>query len=122
MANDPGTDGTVRWSGCSLNTRKITMDLTRVPVDNGSRLTITPWAADRLDIPMIAVDGRNHGTLISDPEPGMVELVAAFLKVGEPGAESADAWLARARKYSEARAAEDEGQPGRGGGGAEAAT
>ena len=31
VANDPGTDGTVRWSGCSLNARKITIDLTRVP-------------------------------------------------------------------------------------------
>jgi hypothetical protein len=27
VANDPGTDGTVRWSGCGLNTRKITIDL-----------------------------------------------------------------------------------------------
>src|ERR1035437_8879451 len=32
LANDPGTDGTVRWSGCSLNARKITIDLTRIPV------------------------------------------------------------------------------------------
>ena len=87
VANDPGTDGTVRWSGCSLNTRKITMDLTRVPVDNGSRLAITPWAANRLDIPMIAVDGRNHGSLVSDPEGGMMDLVASFLKVGEAGQE-----------------------------------
>jgi hypothetical protein len=102
VANDPGTDGTVRWSGCSLNTRKITMDLTRIPVDNGSRLTITPWAADRLSIPMIAVDGRNHGTLVSDPEPGMVDLVADFLKVGDAGAESVDAWLVRAQQYSQA--------------------
>ena len=101
-ANDPGTDGTVRWAGCSLNTRKITMDLTRIPVDNASRLTITPWAAGRLDIPMIAVDGRNHGSLISDPEPGMVDLIAAFLKVGDAGGESADAWLARAQQYSQA--------------------
>ena len=89
VANDPGTDGTVRWSGCSLNARKITIDLTRVPVANASRLSITPWASDRLDIPMIPVDGRNHGTLISDPDPGMVDLVADFLKVGEPGGEAA---------------------------------
>jgi hypothetical protein len=101
VANDPGTDGTVRWSGCSLNARKITIDLTRVPVANASRLTITPWADHRLDIPMIAVDGRNHGTLISDPEPGMVDLVAAFFKAGDPGAESHDAWLTRARQYGE---------------------
>jgi hypothetical protein len=102
VANDPGTDGTVRWSGCSLNTRKITIDLTRIPAANASRLSITPWADQRLDIPMIAVDGRNHGSLISEPEPGMVDLVAAFLKVGDPDGETPDAWLARARKYSEA--------------------
>jgi hypothetical protein len=102
VANDPGTDGTVRWSGCGLNARKITIDLTRVPVANASRLSITPWASDRLDIPMIPVDGRNHGTLISDPEPGMVDLVADFLKVGDPGSEAHNDWLARARKYGEA--------------------
>ena len=44
VANDPGTDGTVRWAGCGLNTRKITIDLTRIPVANASRLSITPWA------------------------------------------------------------------------------
>jgi hypothetical protein len=99
VANDPGTDGTVRWSGCSLNTRKITIDLTRIPVSNRSRLTITPWADSRLDIPMIAVDGRNHGSLISEPEAGMVDLVADFFKVGEPGNETHEAWLARAQEY-----------------------
>ena len=102
VANDPGTDGTVRWSGCSLNARKITMDLTRIPLANASRLSITPWADSRLDIPMIAVEGRNHGTLISSPEVGMVDLVAAFLKLGDPGAETHEAWLARAKKYGEA--------------------
>jgi hypothetical protein len=102
LANDPGTDGTVRWSGCSLNARKITIDLTRIPVANASRLGITPWADSRLDIPMIAVDGRNHGSLISQPETGMVDLVAAFLKVGDPGGEAYAAWLSRAQQYSEA--------------------
>lgn len=112
VANDPGTDGTVRWAGCSLNTRKITMDLTRVPVANASRLTITPWADERLDIPMIAVDGRNHGSLISEPEPGMADLVAAFLKVGDPGGESAEAWLARAQKYGQKGLAKMKVNPG----------
>jgi pimeloyl-ACP methyl ester carboxylesterase len=48
VANDPGTDGTVRWAGCALNTRKIVVDLTRTPIgDDGkptSRVTMTPWA------------------------------------------------------------------------------
>ena len=102
VANDPGTDGTVRWSGCSLNTRKLTMDLTRIPVENGSRLAISPWADNRLDIPMIAVDGRHHSSLVSDPEPGMMDLIAAFLKVGDKGAESIQDWLKRAREYGQA--------------------
>jgi hypothetical protein len=112
LANDPGTDGTVRWSGCSLNARKITIDLTRIPVANASRLSITPWADNRLDIPMIPVDGRNHGSLVSDPEPGMVDLVSAFLRVGTPGGETYDAWLARAKKYGEVGLPKMKANPG----------
>jgi hypothetical protein len=117
VANDPGTDGTVRWSGCSLNTRKITMDLTRIPVETGSRLAISPWAEDRLDIPMIAVDGRNHSSLVSDPEAGMMDLVSSFLKVGEPGSESIQSWLERARQYSQAGIAKMKINPGAAAGG-----
>jgi hypothetical protein len=103
VANDPGTDGTVRWAGCGLNTRKITIDLTRMPTGPDGqpidRATISPWAVNRLDIPMIPVDGRNHSTLIADPDDGMVNLLIDFLKVGELGGESHDAWLQRARQY-----------------------
>jgi pimeloyl-ACP methyl ester carboxylesterase len=103
VANDPGTDGTVRWAGCGLNTRKITIDLTRTPTGPDGqpvgRATISPWAVNRLDIPIIPVDGRNHSTLIADPDDGMVTLLADFLKVGELGGESHDAWLQRAQKY-----------------------
>ena len=87
VANEPGTDGTIRWAGCGLNTRKISIDLTRIPIgDDGepvSRVSITPWANDRLDIPMIAVNGKNHATLITDPEPAMLQLLLDFLKVGD---------------------------------------
>ena len=94
VANDPGTDGTVRWSGCGLNARKITIDLTRFPTDEDGnpaqrRLTISNWASDRLDVPIIAVGGRNHSTILADPDPGMVELIVDFLKVGEPDANNA---------------------------------
>jgi hypothetical protein len=103
VANDPGTDGTVRWAGCGLNTRKITIDLTRMPTGPDGqpieRATITPWAANRLDIPIIAVEGRNHATLIADPDDGMVNLLTDFLKVGEAGGETHDAWLLRAQQY-----------------------
>jgi pimeloyl-ACP methyl ester carboxylesterase len=98
VANDPGTDGTVRWAGCGLNTRKITIDLTRTPIGEdgkpGARISITPWA-DRVDIPMIPVAGRNHGTLVSNPEAGMVDLIHDFLEVADEKAYGD--WLQRAQ-------------------------
>jgi hypothetical protein len=104
VANDPGTDGTVRWAGCGLNTRKITIDLTKMPlgpdgVPTTSRTTMTPWAGDRLNIPIIAVEGRNHATLISNPEPGMVKLIAEYLSVAKET--DHDDWLTRAQAYGE---------------------
>jgi hypothetical protein len=112
VANDPGTDGTVRWSGCGLNTRKITIDLTRFPIDAEGkpakrRLNITPWANDRLEVPIIAVDGKSHATILSDPDPAMVDLIVDFLSVGNLDAKSNvvtstfDDWLAKARLYGD---------------------
>ena len=112
VANDPGTDGTVRWSGCGLNTRKITIDLTRFPKDeNGKpasrRLSITPWADDRLEVPIIAVDGKSHATILSDPELGMVDLIVDFLSVGnidelsKTVTSTFDDWLAKAKSFGE---------------------
>ncbi len=102
VANDPGTDGTVRWAGCGLNTRKISLDLTRTPIGEdgkpASRVTITPWAG-RVDIPMIPVEGRNHATLISNPDDAMVKEMLTFLNVAdEPGYQ---AWVDAAQKSGE---------------------
>ncbi len=108
VANEPGTDGTVRWAGCGLNTRKVRIDLTRTPMDaHGApatdRLSISPWAENRLGIPMIPVNGKNHATLVADPDSGMVDLVASFLKVGDgDSAETYDGWMARAAEYGKA--------------------
>ena len=107
VANDPGTDGTVRWAGCGLNARKVVVDLTRMPtLSDGSpaasRISMTPWADDRLDIPMIPVAGKNHATLISDPDDAMVQLVADFLKIDNET--TYDAWNQRAQEFgTEAR-------------------
>ncbi len=98
VANDPGTDGTVRWAGCALNARKITIDLTRSGED-GKRARISPWANDRLDIPMIAVNGKNHGTIIAEPDPDMINLVADFLQIADERGYSG--WLGRAQVYSQ---------------------
>jgi hypothetical protein len=102
VANDPGTDGTVRWSGCGLNTRKIIIDLTRSPVSSDgnpvSRVTMSPWA-DRADIPMIPVAGRNHATLVSDPDSNMMDAIRSFLDIdSEPAYEH---WLSAVQASSE---------------------
>jgi hypothetical protein len=103
VANDPGTDGTVRWSGCGLNTRKITLDLTQTPTDEKGlprdRVTISEWANDsRLNVPILAVDKRDHGTLISDPDAGMVDRIVDFLDVADIN--DYNKWLGEAQNWS----------------------
>ena len=103
VANDPGTDGTVRWSGCGLNTRKITLDLTETPTTaqglKRDRVTVSDWANDsRLNVPILAVDGRNHGTLVSDPDSGMMDRIASFLDIGN--SDQYNAWLTEAQSWS----------------------
>jgi hypothetical protein len=104
VSNDPGTDGTVRWSGCGLNTRKITLDLTQTPTDSKGqprqRVTMSPWAAigSRIDVPILAVEGKNHGTLVSDPDAGMMARIGKFLQVSS--AEEYEDWLTEARAWS----------------------
>jgi hypothetical protein len=104
VTNDPGTDGTVRWAGCDLNTRKITLDLTQTPTtstgESRQRVTMSDWAsAERLDVPLLAVDGKNHGTLVSEPDQGMMDRVETFLAVDS--AKGFDAWVTEAKAWSE---------------------
>jgi hypothetical protein len=103
VANDPGTDGTVRWSGCGLNTRKITLDLTKTPTDAHGlprdRVTISEWANDsRLNVPILAVDKRDHGSLISDPDSGMLDRIATFLDIAN--GDQYNLWLNEAQTWS----------------------
>ena len=84
VANSPGSDGTVRWAGCALNTRKVSFDLRRSPrlidaAGKPTRCTINPWAEGRIAAPMIAVDGKNHGTIISAPDPNIRDFIVCFL-------------------------------------------
>jgi hypothetical protein len=114
IANDPGTDGTVRWAGCGLNTRKISIDLTRTPIgEDGqptSRVSITPWAG-RVDIPMLAISDRNHATLVSDPDQHMMDSIVDFLKVADESVY--EAWLKRARAHGETAKAKMVVNPGK---------
>ena len=101
MANSPGCDGTVRWAGCALNTRKVTLDFRRHaqldPVDPMKRVLISDWSSERLSAPMIAVDGQNHGTIIADPKPEVVSLVHDFF--GIKNKDEYDAWEAGALAF-----------------------
>ena len=103
VADDPGTDGTVRWAGCGLNTRKITLDLTQTPTDAQGqpqdRVTFSKWAnQSRLNVPILPVDKRDHGTLISDPDPGMMDRIAGFLNIGD--IDHYNTWLEEAQTWS----------------------
>jgi len=80
-ADQLGSDGVVRWSGVSLNSRKITLDLTRNPSDTG-RLSWTKWK--NTNIPLIPVAGVNHGQILSAPPDGLPALVVQALQVDTP--------------------------------------
>lgn len=79
--SEPGTDGTVRWAGCALNSRKITIDLTRDPAkpDGTGRIKIPPFC--NLDIPLVLVKGLNHGTIIEKPTDDLIDMVDRALQV-----------------------------------------
>jgi hypothetical protein len=128
IANDPGTDGTVRWAGTGLNARKIRIDLTRNPSDLSGkpaavidgvpqRVWITEFAKERLNVPMLAVDGRNHGTILKSPLEELVDLIARFLRLGDPpdapgpNRESYDDWLKDAKAFGEKGLAKMRDQP-----------
>jgi pimeloyl-ACP methyl ester carboxylesterase len=97
IVNEPGTDGTVRLAGCALNSRKIMMDLTVEAGEEKLRAHFEPWAS--LDVPLIPIPDLNHGTIISDPNPLIVDLVTRALKVDN--AESFDKWLKNAQELTD---------------------
>lgn len=82
LISEPGSDGVVRWAGCSLNTRKIIVDLTRDPAraDGRDRTSIAPWS--NADVPMVPLAGLDHGSILSAPTDDAVALVLSALAVG----------------------------------------
>jgi hypothetical protein len=101
VSNSPGCDGTVRWAGCALDTRKVTLDFRRHahidPKDPTKRVDISDWSSERLSAPLIAVDGQNHGTIIAAPKPEVVALVRDFFAIKDKDAY--DAWETRALEF-----------------------
>jgi hypothetical protein len=104
VSNSPGSDGTVRWAGCALNTRKVSVDFRREPKlkdANGqvTRCKLDPWVSGRLAAPMIAVDGLNHGTIIQYPDPTVAALIKDFIAIADPDAYKA--WQTRALAFGD---------------------
>jgi hypothetical protein len=101
ISNSPGCDGTVRWAGCALNTRKVSLDFRRHPQldpqDPSRRCLISDWSATRLAAPIVAVDGQNHGTILAEPAAPVVALVRDFLAVSNAG--EYDQWEAKALEF-----------------------
>jgi hypothetical protein len=87
LVGEPGTDGTVRWAGCALNARKIVIDLTR-GVDESDRITVARWSNE--DAPLVFAAGHDHGSILREPDPVLVDLVERAL--GVSGAAEYAAW------------------------------
>ncbi len=94
---EPGSDGTVRWSGVGFNSRKIRIDLTVEPTRR-QRVTIEPWK--NVPVPQVFVPGLNHGTILRDPSAALVEMVVDALDVSS-GVEY-ERWIRRHRPASDA--------------------
>lgn len=98
LINEPGTDGTVRWSGCSLTTQKIIIDLTRgdAAVADEHRASLGNVAGQAtLPMPTWLIEGLNHGTIVSAPNQRLIDLVTSALRVTDE--DSFVAWQAVAR-------------------------
>ncbi|MEF3308758.1 hypothetical protein PV433_07540 [Paenibacillus sp. GYB004] len=86
LISDAGTDGTVRWAGCALNSRKIVLDLAKHK-EKQERISVSNWS--NVDIPFIPVEGANHGTILREPSDELAAIVYDALGV-ESGQELAD--------------------------------
>jgi hypothetical protein len=78
MINEPGTDGTVRFAGCGLNTRKILLDLTK-DLQHQERVTFGDWNNPGI-APTVMVKNLNHGSIMGNPSDELVEMVDEALQ------------------------------------------
>lgn len=100
LINEPGTDGTVRWAGCALDTRKITIDF-RVDADRpAGEPRVQVSGMQNLSFPLVPVQGLNHSSILHEPNDALAELVAGALQVNS--AATYDAWLQLAADRSRA--------------------
>ena len=91
MANSAGTDGTVRWAGCALNSRKLVLDLTADCAEE-ARVQLLDWTQD--DVPMYPIANTDHGSILSNPPVALQQMVIDALRV--TSRPLYDAWVAQA--------------------------
>jgi hypothetical protein len=89
LADSPGMDGTVRWAGAGLNTRKIVLDLTRAAA---THVSVEKWMGTNVPVHLMAE--MNHGTIIAEPTDELVALAKKALLVNN--AEDFCTWLTAA--------------------------
>ena len=97
FVNQEGTDGTVRWAGTPLDSRKLTMNLTVRPGTNVKRLNYDQ-GQNEVHAPAVFVNDRNHGSIMSEPEEAMRKLVVEALEVDSH--EKFVKWTEKAEAYS----------------------
>lgn len=74
-----GTDGTVRLAGCSLNTRKIVIDLSKEsPTQN--QINVGAWQNASI-VPIVPIAGLNHAAILKEPSDELIKMVDAALQV-----------------------------------------
>ena len=95
VVHEDGYDGTVRWAGAALNSRKLVIDLTRAPTTTPEeRVQASPPPPPGAEIPLMLVAGLNHATILKKPGE-LIEPVLDALKV-----DSADAYKQWTEKYA----------------------
>ncbi len=97
IANESGTDGTVRWAGTALNSRKIVFDLT-ADCAEGNRVQLAKWTQD--DVPMHPIANVDHGSILSEPPEPLVRMVVDALQVNSSATYAT--WLDDANAVTEA--------------------
>jgi hypothetical protein len=96
LINEDGMDGTVRWAGCSLDTRKLVLDLTGGGPGRGPDLSSAKYT--NADAPVHFVEDADHGSIIREPRDDLIEQVVRALGV-DSGPVLA-AWKQQAAKWS----------------------
>ncbi|HEV2100328.1 MAG TPA: hypothetical protein VGR45_15590 [Stellaceae bacterium] len=122
ITDKPGTDGTVRRSGCGMNVRVIQLDMTQsasvarrrspqlamiTQLTHADRVIADNWLNVSIPVHLVGdpqkPDEVNHATILSNPLPELVDLVVDAFKMTDPasapnGNPSAGyaAWLAKA--------------------------